>query len=184
MIAGIIDVVLLSALIIMNIVMGSNYLALWFVLGIIADVLLAIGAKKANAGLMMFWIIIGMINIVFLFISWIALPIYYFAVIVVTSMCDGTLQNAISSGFDNLNNQQNASINNLNNPNNENSNNLNNLNNGNVVLDVDCKGAHELLATLFYIDMAFVLVLPIYYIYLWVVVKSHRENLAQEKIAA
>ena len=206
MIAGIIDVALLLALLIMNIVMGSNYAALWFVLVIIADVLLVIGAMKANAGLMMFWVIIGMINIVFLFISWIALPVYAVIVIFVSSVCNGSLQNAINGGLNNLNNVHNTNLNNLNNLhntnlnnlnnlyntnlnnlnswNNLNSNNLNNLNSVTIVPDVDCQGAHDSMVTLFYINMAFVLVLPIYYIYLWVVVKSHRENLAQGGMSA
>ena len=45
---------------------------------------------------------------------------------------------------------------------------------------VDC-GDFDKYLVLFWTSMAFVIVLPIYYIYLWVVVKSHRQNLVREQ---
>ena len=48
---------------------------LWVILLLIADFLLVFGAWKLNTGLMMFWQIINMIQIVLLFICWLAVPI-------------------------------------------------------------------------------------------------------------
>ena len=44
-------------------------------------------------------------------------------------------------------------------------------------LDVDCQGADNYIYAIFAINAIFIYGLPIYYIYLWVVVKSHRESL-------
>ena len=48
---------------------------LWVLLLILADFLLIFGAWKLNTGLMMFWQIINMIQIVLLFVCWLAVPI-------------------------------------------------------------------------------------------------------------
>ena len=44
-------------------------LDLWALLVIVADILLAIGAHTSNTGLMIFWLVVMMINIVLLFIG-------------------------------------------------------------------------------------------------------------------
>ena len=162
MIAGIIDVALLLAIIIINIVMQSNYVSLWFVVVIIADILLIIGAMNANTGLLMVWMIIGMINTVFLFIGWLALPIYGVFVIFVTAVCNG---NDIQTSLNSLSN-------------------LGNGNNANDVdLNVDCQGAEKGIIAWFTVNIIFIIAMPIYYIYLWVVVKSHREDLVQGEMS-
>ena len=51
---------------------GPHY---WMALVILADVLLAVGALKMNVGMMVFWQVIMMIQIVLLFIMWLGLPI-------------------------------------------------------------------------------------------------------------
>ena len=48
---------------------------LWVLLLILADFLLIFGAWKLNTGLMMFWQIVNMIQIVLLFVCWLAVPI-------------------------------------------------------------------------------------------------------------
>ena len=55
---------------------------LWVLLLIFADFLLIFGAWKLNTGLMMFWQIVNMIQIVLLFICWLAVPImvYFYLV--------------------------------------------------------------------------------------------------------
>jgi len=141
MIAGIIDLILLLIIVIFNVAVTKNLLALWFVIVIVADVLLIIGSMNANSGLLMVWMIIEMINIVFLFIGWLAMPIYAFVVIFATSVC--------------------------------NSNELN----------LNCGGIETGVLAYFIMNMVFIIGLPIYYIYLWVVVKSHRENLVGSQTA-
>ena len=87
----------------------------------------------------MFWLIIEMINIVFLFIGWIGIPIYRFVTVFATDFC----------------------------------------NTSKIIFN--CEGAEDFVVAEFVIDLMFIMGLPIYYIYLWVVVKSHRENLTQEE---
>ena len=140
MIAGIIDIILLIILMALNIFLSANFLSLWFVVVLIADILLVIGAIGNISGLLMTWMIIGMINIVFLFIGWLALPIYGFVAVFVTAACNS--DDLWGSGE-----------------------------------SVDCGGTENLVIAGFAINMVFVIGLPIYYIYLWVVVKSHRANL-------
>ena len=48
---------------------------LWVLLLILADFLLIFGAWKLNTGIMMFWQIVNMIQIVLLFVCWLAVPI-------------------------------------------------------------------------------------------------------------
>ena len=50
-------------------------------------------------------------------------------------------------------------------------------------LNVDCDGKENGVLAWFIVNLVFVIVLPIYYIYLWVVVKSHREDLVQGETA-
>ena len=134
-IAGIIDVILLIALTSVNIAIQGNYISLWFAVVIIGDVLLIIGGMKNISGLLMVWMIVGMINIVLLFIAWIALPVWGYITVFATTVC----------------NQQ----------------------------DVDCQGTENYLIGSFVLNAIFIFGLPIYYLYLWVAVKSHRENLVQ-----
>ena len=140
MIAGIVDLILLIALTAVNIALQGNYLSLWFVIVIIGDVLLIIGSKENMSGLLMVWMIIGMINIVFLFIAWIALPVWGFITVFVTAVCND--EELTGNG-------------------------------------VDCEGTENYLLVGFILNAIFIFGLPIYYIYLWVAVKSHRENLMQ-----
>ena len=137
MIAGIIDIILLLIIIVLNISFQRNYLSLWFLVVIIADILLVIGANGNKSSLLMFWLIIEMINIVFLFIGWIGIPIYRFVTVFATDFCNTTK------------------------------------------IIFNCEGAEDFVVAEFVIDLVFIIGLPIYYIYLWVVVKSHRENLTR-----
>ena len=76
MIWAIIDVVLnLAAVIFYATTVGIMGPQLWVLLLLLADFLLIFGAWKLNTGLMMFWQIINMIQIVLLFICWLAVPI-------------------------------------------------------------------------------------------------------------
>ena len=136
-IAGIIDIILLLIIIVLNISFQRNYLSLWFLVVIIADILLVIGANGNKSSLLMFWLIIEMINIVFLFIGWIGIPIYRFVTVFATDFCNTTK------------------------------------------IIFNCEGAEDFVVAEFVIDLVFIIGLPIYYIYLWVVVKSHRENLTR-----
>ena len=142
-------------LIIVNIVVTYNYLSLWFLLVIIADILLIIGAMNSIMGLLMVWMIIGMINIVFLFIAWLALPIYGAIAIFATSLCSKrTWSSALeAAGYE-----------------------------GEKV-EADCGGVDTWILGSFIFNMIFIIGLPIYYVYLWIVVKSHRENLRQMETA-
>lgn len=140
-IAAIIDIFLLLILAILNIVVMSNYGGVWFMVVIIADILLIAGTHSKTSGLLIFWLVIAMINIVFLFIGWIAFPIIFLvsAVVKAVENCDGKAicnENDVEKGF----------------------------------------GGFE---AVMYISLVFIFVLPCYYIYLWVVVKSHRENLVR-----
>ena len=137
MIAGIVDIIILLILLALNIGLQGNYLSLWFVVVIIADILLVIGSNGNKSGLLMFWMIIGMINIVFLFIGWIGIPIYGFVTVFATAVCNTS------------------------------------------EINVNCGGAENYIIVGFVINLVFIVGLPIYYIYLWVVVRSHRENLTQ-----
>ena len=83
-----IDVILLIALIVVNIVLQRNYLSLLFLLIVIADVILIVGITNNISGLLLAWMVIGMINIVLLFTAWIALPVWGFlAAPFVTAVC-------------------------------------------------------------------------------------------------
>ena len=50
-------------------------------------------------------------------------------------------------------------------------------------LNFDCGGKETGVLAYFIMNMVFIIGLPIYYIYLWVVVKSHRENLVGSQTA-
>ena len=146
--AGVIDVILLITLVVLNIILLTNYLSLLFLIIIVADILLIIGAIADIAGLLLVWMVFGMINIVILFIGWIALPIWGFLIAsFVTAVCT----------------EENVTFEN----------------------DIDCPimfvADHYLIGT-FVLNAILIYGLPIYYIYLWVAVKSHRENLITKEI--
>ena len=131
-IAEIIDIILLRVLMALNIVLQGDYLLLLFLVVIIADILLVIGSYGNTSGLLMFWMIIGMINIVFLFIGWIGIPIYGFVAVFATALCKSSEVN------------------------------------------VNCGSTENYTIVVFVINLIFIVGLPIYYIYLRVVVRSHR----------
>ena len=144
-IAGIIDVILLAALIAVNLALKHNlnanhdlgYFSLWFVVVIIADLLLIIGSRKSITGLLLVWMIAAMVNIVLLFICWIPIVCYGALVVFAGAICS--------------------------------------------LKEVDCgKKANGLFAW-FTINAIFIFGLPIYYIYLWMVVQSHRKNLMDSR---
>ena len=76
MVWAIIDMVLnIGTVIFYGATVGIVGPQLWTILIILADFLLIFGAWKLNTGLMMIWQIIMMIQIVLLFICWLAVPI-------------------------------------------------------------------------------------------------------------
>ena len=144
-IAAIIDIFLLLILAILTVVVMRNYGGAWFMVVIIADILLIVGTLSKNSGLLIFWLIIAMINIVFLFIGWIAFQIIFVAsaVIKVVENCNNANGNS-----------QNCNVN-------------------------DADDGFKGFRVVMYMSLVFIIILPCYYIYLWVVVKSHRENLVR-----
>jgi len=145
MAAAIVDIFILLLISVLNIALIGNYGAVWFFVIILADVLLLIGAMQSNTGLMMAWMVLGMIHIVFMFIGWIAWPVIYAVSLAVKCLDTGsgdwqTYQNKCTTN--------------------------------------DAK----MIGMVFWISMIFTVVMPCYYIYLWVVVKSHRENLVKENM--
>ena len=146
MIAGIIDVMICLSLLIFNIVVARNYGSVWFAVVIIADILMIVGAMTATPGLLIVWLIIGMMNIVFLFIAWIAWPVYaVIHIFVGAAVCVHGIQETLNTGKEA----------------------------GNLGW---CMSKSEQQAW-FWVNFIFIIGLPIYYIYLWVVVESHRQNL-------
>ena len=74
-IAAIFDVFLYMILGTLNVIFLHNYGAFWGVIVVVADMLLICGVMGKNTGLLIIWMIITMINIVFLFIGWLAVPL-------------------------------------------------------------------------------------------------------------
>ena len=170
--AGMVDILLLITLITVNIVLMSNYFSVWFVIAIIADVLLIIGCKKRIRALLMAWMFIGMINIAILFMCWIVIAVYGIKTVYVIFVCLDfiSLINAqfLKAPYNYL---DFFSI----------SRQINSLANLGQNIEIDCLGAEKHLIETFVFNAIFVFGLPIYYIYLWIVVKSHRENLMELK---
>ena len=170
--AGMVDILLLITLITVNIVLMSNYFSVWFVIAIIADVLLIIGCKKRIRALLMAWMFIGMINIAILFMCWIVIAVYGIKTVYVIFVCLDFIS-LINTQF--LKAPYNYldffSI----------SRQINSLANLGQNIEIDCLGAEKHLIETFVFNAIFVFGLPIYYIYLWIVVKSHRENLMELK---
>ena len=152
--AGFIDLFLLLVLGTLNAVFLHNYGAFWSVIVVIADMLLICGAMSNSPGLLVFWLIICMINIVFLFIGWIALPL----MIVLGSFCSEVNENEdfwYGSG-----------------PNNDVP-----YHYGTTTRTI----CGDTIQIGLIVTAAFVFILPIYYLYLWIIVKSHRENLVRQQ---
>ena len=160
MIAGGVDIAVAVMLKIANIAVyyqfsGPYYL--WYsthLIVIIADVLLILGAMNNNPGLMLVWLIISMVNIVFLFMGWIAVPVMAWLTYVGDFFCNTKNW----TDWTNLQGQNLADVTNA--------------------AETGCKYWSQIIAMI-WVDLAFVVVLPVYYIYLWVAVKSHRENLVR-----
>ena len=73
---AIVDIVLnIIAVIFYSATIGTNTIAIWLIIIIIADFLLIFGGWKLNTGLMLLWQIINMIQIVLLFVCWLVIPI-------------------------------------------------------------------------------------------------------------
>ena len=153
-IAGGVDIAVIGMLMIANIAVYhqiSGPYSLWYLtelIVIIADVLLILGAMNNNPGLMLVWLIIAMINIVFLFMGWIAVPIM-------------ALLNYGSNFCYNTRNWKELE--------------------GQELEDWKYLHGQNLEDFTIAVDVAFVVVLPVYYINLWATVKCHRENLVREE---
>ena len=140
MIAGIIDIIICLILIIFNAVVARFFLPIWLVVVIIADIFLIVGAWLPFAVLLMDWLIVGMMNIVFLFILW---PVY---ALIYISLAEYTCVHNAHTGEDL----------------------------GFCINDTE-------VAAWFWFNTVFIIGLPIYYIYIWVVVKSLRGPELQPK---
>ena len=177
-IAGLIDIFFLLALGTLNYVLVPfNYGAFWGILLVIADIFLLCGATGNNPCLLVIWMVINMIYIVLLFIGWIVIPLF----VLFGSFCsqlksDDSLNNFISysntyqkSNYGNLQKQTKFGLD------------LDLYTKGSSnkgSLDWMCRDTTQLSLI---ITGVFVFILPIYYLYLWTVVKSHRENLVQQQ---
>ena len=170
--AGTVDILLLITLITVNIVLMSNYFSVWFVIAIIADVLLIIGCKKRIISLLMAWMFIGMINVALLFMCWIVIAVYGIKTVYVIFVCLDFIS-SINSQILNIPyyHLDYFSI----------SSQIDSLTTLGQNIEIDCQGAEKHLIGTFVLNAIFVFGLPIYYIYLWIVVKSHRENLMELK---
>ena len=160
MIAGGVDIAVIGMLMIANIAVYyqiSGPYSLWYLtelIVIIADVLLILGAMNNNPGLILVWLIISMINIVFLFMGWIAVPVMAWLTYVGDFFCN-------TKNWTDWTNWQGQNLEDVTN-----------------AAETGCKYWNQIIAMI-WVDLAFVVILPVYYIYLWVAVKSHRENLVR-----
>ena len=161
MIAGGVDIAVAVMLKIANIAVyyqfsGPYYLwySTYLIVVIIADVLLILGAMNNNPGLILVWLIISMINIVFLFMGWIAVPVMAWLTYVGDFFCN-------TKNWTDWTNLQGQNLEDVTN-----------------AAETGCKYWNQIIAMI-WVDLAFVVILPVYYIYLWVAVKSHRENLVR-----
>jgi hypothetical protein len=171
-IAGLIDILLLLALGTLNYVfVPFNYGAFWGVLLVIADIFLLCGATGNNPCLLVIWMVINMIYIVLLFIGWIIIPFF----ILFGSFCshvnsDDSLNNFISYGSSSNEFQKE-----------------NYANEFGLGLDYSNKGSIDWMCRdttqiSLIITGGIVFIFPIYYLYLWIVVKSHRKNLVRNNL--
>ena len=129
----------------------SNYifavivLVAWFAILVTSDILLVVGCASQNTGLIMVWLITGMINIVFLLSMWSS--IFLFFAYTSCSDCWSLLLNEFTGDSD-------------------------------LDLANDDSGFYQL-AIIMWMSYTLIIVVPIYYIYLWVMVKCHLENLVR-----
>ena len=166
-IAGIIDIIiLLAALAAVGIIIGyyggllfviyvaeTNYIFVvivltgWFAILVTCDVLLICGVLGSNTGLIMAWIITGMINIVFMLVGWTS--IFLFFVYSSCSKCWTLLLSVFAKGD----------------------------------VDGDSDATKEdgfyQLAIIMWLSYTLIIVIPIYYIYFWVTVRSYLEKLVR-----
>ena len=169
MVAGVIDMlILLAAASAIAVVVGmyggllfvvylaeTNYIFLvitlvaWFAILVTADILLIVGSAGNNTGLIMVWLITGMINIVFLSVGWTS--IFLFFAYSSCSQCWSLLLRVFIGTSD-------------------------------TEVTADDDGFYQL-AIIMWLSYTLIIVIPIYYIYLWVIVKSHLEHLIRGQTA-
>ena len=150
-IAAIFDVFLYMILGTLNVIFLHNYGAFWGVIVVVADMLLICGVMGKNTGLLIIWMIITMINIVFLFIGWLALPL----IILFGGFCSKMSDNEefwYESNTD-------------------------------FYTTTTRTICGDTIQIGLIVTAVFVFILPVYYLYFWIVVKSHRENLVREQSA-
>ena len=176
-VAGLIDIFLLLALGTVNyILVPFNYGAFWGVLLVIADIFLLCGATGDNPCLLVIWMVINMIYIVLLFIGWIVIPLF----IIFGRFCshvesDDSLNTFYIDAYNTFHNQNHDTEFGLD---------LDYYNKASSTwstkdsIDWMCKDATQISLI---ITGVIVIILPIYYLYLWIVVKSHRENLVRHQ---
>lgn len=165
-IAGVIDIIiLLAALAAVGVIIGyyggllfviyvaeTNYIFVvivsigWFAILVTCDVLLICGVLGGNTGLIMAWIITGMINIVFMLVGWTS--IFLFFVYSSCSKCWTLLLSVFAKPQDD-----------------------------------DSEATREdgfyQLAIIMWLSYTLIIVIPIYYIYFWVSVRSYLEKLVR-----
>ena len=155
MVAGAVDISLLLILCIINVAF-YNYGVAWWAVVILFDVFLIIGGLTQSAGWLLAWLIMSMINIVILFIGWVAWPLVYVFVFLIkfTDYRLGCTNNYYEYGQPN----QTPCV--------------------KLYTDDWIIG----FTTVMGISYICILVLPCYYIYLWVVVLCYRRNLIRNQI--
>ena len=184
-IAGIIDLLILLAaaaaiavvigyhggLLFMIYIANSNYifvmvvLIAWFGILVTSDILLIVGVGGNNTGLMMVWLITGMINIVFLLTIWAS--VFLFFAYTSCSECWSLLLDIFLGNDTTLaegNNRRNRDKDEF------------------SQLREDENGFYQL-AIILWLSYTLIIVVPIYYIYLWVIVKCHLENIIKRQMA-
>ena len=164
-VAGVIDtIILLAAVATISVVVGlhggllfmiyvaeTNYIFVvlimtsWFAILLTSDILLVVGALSSNTGLMMVWLITGMINIVFLLVGWTSIFLFF-----AYSSCNECWDLLLS------------------------------VFTGDSETDLaDDEAGFYQLAIIMWMSYTLMIIIPIYYIYIWVMVKSHLENLVR-----
>lgn len=148
-IAATFDVFLYMILGTLNVIFLHNYGAFWGVIVVVADMLLICGVMGKNAGLLVIWMIITMMNIVFLFIGWLAVPL----VILFGGFCS-KMSDREEFWFES---------------------------NTDFYTTTTRTICGDTIQIGLIVTAVFVFILPVYYLYFWIVVKSHRENLVREQ---
>lgn len=166
-VAGVIDaIILLASVATISVVIGyyggllfliyvaeTNYifvvfiLTAWFAVLLTSDILLVVGALGNNTGLMMVWLITGMINIVFLLVGWTSIFLFF--------------------AYSSCNECWNLMINVF-------------TGDSKTDLATDEEGFYQL-AIIMWMSYTLMIIVPIYYIYIWVIVKGHLESLVRSQ---